>query len=292
MYERHFGLRERPFSLLSDPGFLYFGQQHSTAYGMLEYGLMQQAGFVVITGDIGTGKTTLVRYLTGHVPPDVEVGLIVNTHPEFGGLMQWVVDAFDIEADGTSAVAQYRAFVDFLYDNADQGRRALLIVDEGQNLDARGLEELRTLSNINSDVQLLQIMLVGQPHLRRMLRRPELEQFAQRVSVDYHLKPLNSEETRAYVLHRLAVAGAGERTIFADSALTFVHAYTRGVPRLINLLCDTALVFAYAERRTTVDDALIAEVVRERQAHGGSAFQEGVAPAVGTAGTGRVGASS
>lgn len=291
MYEHHFGLRERPFSLLSDPGFLYLGRQHSTAYGMLEYALMQQAGFVVITGDIGTGKTTLVRYLTGHVPPEVDVGLIVNTHPEFGGLMQWVVDAFDIDGAGDAPVNQYRSFVNFLHDNADQGRRALLIVDEGQNLDARGLEELRTLSNINGDVQLLQIMLVGQPSLRRMLQRPELEQFRQRVSVDYHLKPLSAEETRAYVLHRLAVAGAGERRIFEDSALVFVHAYTRGVPRLINLLCDTALVFAYAERKVTVDDALVVEVVRERQAHGGSPFDGGAATAA-NAPTGRIGATS
>jgi len=268
VYERHFGLRERPFSLLPDPGFLYFGEQHATAYGMLEYALLQQAGFVVITGDIGTGKTTLIRHLTAHVPPDVDVGLVVNTHPTFGGLLPWVVDAFDVEVEGTTPVAQYRAFMDFLHDGADRGRRALLIVDEGQNLDAPALEELRTLSNINGDSQMLQIMLVGQPSLRRTLCRPELEQFAQRVVVDYNLQPLNANDTRAYVLHRLAVAGAGEREIFEESALDFVHSYSRGVPRLINLLCDAALVYGYAAKARTIGLSLVQEATLDRERGG------------------------
>lgn len=268
MYERHFGLRERPFALLPDPDFLYFSPQHATAWGMIEYGVMQQAGFVVITGDIGTGKTTLVRYLTGRVPADVSVGLIVNTHPEFGGLLPWVVDAFSIECVDGSAVAQYRAFAGFLHENARRGRRALLIVDEGQNLDARGLEELRTLSNINDGTQLLQIMLVGQPNLRRMLRRPELEQFAQRVAVDYNLQPLGPEQTRAYVLHRIAIAGGTARTVFDDAALAFIHEYSRGVPRLINLLCDAALVYGYAARVRVVGAELVREVVHDRERGG------------------------
>lgn len=268
MYERHFGLRERPFSLLPDPDFLYFSPQHAAAWGMIEYGVMQQAGFVVITGDIGTGKTTLVRYLTGRVPGDVSVGLIVNTHPEFGGLLPWVVDAFAITDVGTNPVAQYRAFVGFLHENAQRGQRALLIVDEGQNLDARGLEELRTLSNINDGAQLLQIILVGQPNLRRMLRRPELEQFAQRVAVDYNLQPLDADQTRAYVQHRLSVAGGPARPLFDEAALAFVHEYSRGVPRLINLLCDAALVYGYGARVRVVDAALLREVVRDRERGG------------------------
>jgi type II secretory pathway predicted ATPase ExeA len=264
MYERFYGLRERPFSLLPNPEFVYFSRQHYIAYGLLEYGLMQQAGFVVITGDIGTGKTTLVRYLMGHLAPEVDVGLIVNTHPEFGGLLQWVADAFGIEDAGSSPVDQYRSFVRFLQANAKRGRRALLVVDEGQNLDARGLEELRTLSNINSTQQLLQIMVIGQPELRQILRRPELEQFAQRVTVDYHLQPLMREESRAYITHRLQVAGAGDRRIFDDLALDFVHAYSRGVPRLINMLCDAALVYGYATETKVIDVPLVEEVVRDR----------------------------
>jgi general secretion pathway protein A len=263
MYERYYGLRARPFSLLPNPDFLYFSRQHYIAYGLLEYGLMQQAGFVVITGDIGTGKTTLVRYLLGHLTPDVDVGFITNTHPEFGGLLQWVADAFGIEDAGTTPVAQYRAFIRFLQQKAKQGRRALLIVDEGQNLDTKGLEELRTLSNINGGQQLLQIMLIGQPELRHILRRPELEQFAQRVTVDYHLQPLTREETRAYIQHRLTVAGAN-RQVFEDNALDFVHAHSRGVPRLINMICDAALVYGYASQKPHVDAPLIEEVVRDR----------------------------
>jgi general secretion pathway protein A len=263
MYERYYGLRERPFSLLPNPDFLYFSRQHYIAYGLLEYGLMQQAGFVVITGDIGTGKTTLVRYLLGHLTPDVDVGFITNTHPEFGGLLQWVADAFGIEDAGTTPVAQYRSFIRFLQQKAKQGRRALLIVDEGQNLDTKGLEELRTLSNINGGQQLLQIMLIGQPELRHILRRPELEQFAQRVTVDYHLQPLTREETRSYIQHRLTVAGAN-RPVFEDNALDFVHAYSRGVPRLINMICDAALVYGYASQKPHIDAPLIEEVVRDR----------------------------
>jgi type II secretory pathway predicted ATPase ExeA len=264
MYERYYGLRERPFSLLPNPDFLYFSRQHYIAYGLLEYGLTQQAGFVVITGEIGTGKTTLLRRLMGHLTPDVDVGFIVNTHPEFGGLLQWVADAFGIEGVGNTPVEQYRAFVRFLQSNAKRGRRALLIVDEGQNLNAKGLEELRTLSNINGAQQLLQIMLIGQPELRHTLRRPELEQFAQRVTVDYHLQPLTREETRAYIKHRLSVAGAGERQIFPDATLDFVHAYSRGVPRLINMICDAALVYGYASQQPAIDPKLIEEVVRDR----------------------------
>jgi general secretion pathway protein A len=263
MFERYYGLRERPFSLLPNPDFLYFSRQHYIAYGLLEYGLMQQAGFVVITGDIGTGKTTLVRYLLGHLTPDVDVGFITNTHPEFGGLLQWVADAFGIEDAGTTPVAQYRAFIRFLQQKAKQGRRALLIVDEGQNLDTKGLEELRTLSNINGGQQLLQIMLIGQPELRHILRRPELEQFAQRVTVDYHLQPLTREETRSYIQHRLTVAGAN-RSVFEDNALDYIHAYSRGVPRLINMICDAALVYGYASQKPHIDAPLIEEVVRDR----------------------------
>jgi type II secretory pathway predicted ATPase ExeA len=268
MYERHFGLRERPFSLLPNPDFLYFSRQHYIAYGLLEYGLMQQAGFVVITGEIGTGKTTLLRYLTAHLAPDVDVGMIVNTHPEFGGLLQWVIDSFGIEDAGNTPVQQYRAFVKLLQQKAQRGRRALLIVDEGQNLDAKGLEELRTLSNINNTQQLLQIMLVGQPNLRQILKRPELEQFAQRVAVDYHLQPLTREETKAYIRHRLSVAGAGERKIFGDAALDFVHAYSRGVPRLINMICDAALVYGFAAQKQQIDAVLIEETVRDRMKGG------------------------
>jgi type II secretory pathway predicted ATPase ExeA len=264
MYERYYGLRERPFSLLPNPDFLYFSRQHYIAYGLLEYGLMQQAGFVVITGDIGTGKTTLVRYLMGHLTPDVDVGFITNTHPEFGGLLPWVADAFGIENAGNTPVEQYRAFTRFLQQNARRGRRALLIVDEGQNLDAKGLEELRTLSNINGGQQLLQIMLIGQPELREILRRPQLEQCAQRVTVDYHLQPLTLEESRTYITHRLQIAGGGERKIFDDAALDFVHAYSRGVPRLINVICDAAMVYGFASEKPKIDAQLIEEVVRDR----------------------------
>ena len=208
MYEASFGFREKPFSLLPDPAFLYLGRMHSAAYSMLEYGIMNHAGFTVVTGEIGCGKTTLIRHLLNHLEQDVTVGLISNTHKSFGELMQWVMLAFGLDHKGTNKVQMYGAFTDFVIDEYAKNRRTVLIIDEAQNLKAKTLEELRMLSNINADKhQVLQLILVGQPELRKILRKPELVQFAQRVSVDYHLGALTFEETLEYIKHRLRMAG-------------------------------------------------------------------------------------
>jgi type II secretory pathway predicted ATPase ExeA len=268
MYERFYGLRERAFTILPNPQFLYFSRHHRIAYGLLEYGLMQQAGFVVITGGIGTGKTTLVRYLMGHIGQNVAVGLVANTHPGFGGLLEWVVEAFGLDVQGTRQVDLYRAFSRFLRDEAGQGRRSLLLVDEAQNLRAEGLEELRTLSNLNGAAQLLQIVLVGQPGLRKTLAAPDMEQLAQRVVVDYQLQPLTREETTTYVVHRLRVAGGHDPHLFDAAALEQIFLYSQGVPRLINLLCESALVYGYATGTPRVGGELVKETVRDRIAGG------------------------
>lgn len=268
MYETHFGLKEKPFSLLPDPAFLYLSDKHRMALALLEYGLGNQAGFTAITGGIGTGKTTLIRHLLNHMGQDVTVGLITNTHRSFGELLQWILLAFNIDETGKTKVEMYRAFVDFMIAEYARNRRTVLIVDEAQNMDAETLEELRMLSNVNADKdQVLQVILVGQQQLRDTLRRPDLIQFAQRISVDYHLTPLTAEETTAYIRHRLEVAG-GHPEIFTDAACLAVHTYSQGVPRLVNLLCDIALVYGYAEQRKRIDADLIADVAREKQAGG------------------------
>ncbi|HZF25305.1 MAG TPA: AAA family ATPase [Steroidobacteraceae bacterium] len=268
MYETFYGLRAKPFSLTPDPHFLYLTRHHAMALTMLEYGLTQQAGFILITGEVGSGKTTLIRHLLGHLEQDFTVGLISNTHHNFGDLLQWVALAFGIDFKGKEHVELYQALVDFLIEQYGKGQRVVLIVDEAQNLNARTLEELRVLSNINADRHfVLQIVLVGQPELRDKFRRPELRQFAQRISVDYHLRALQREETHAYVQHRLNVAGAGEEILEPD-AIEFVHARTGGIPRLINSLCDTALVYGFAEQRRRIDAELMAQVVRDRGANG------------------------
>lgn len=268
MYERFYGFREKPFSLLPDSGFLYLSGKHRMALTLLEYGLMSQAGFSVISGDIGTGKTTLIRQLLNQIDPDIRVGLIANTHPTFGELLQWISLAFDLPHTGKTKVELYQAFVDFVIDEYARGRRTVLIVDEAQNMPAETLEELRMLSNVNADKhQVLQVILVGQRELRDTLRRPELVQFAQRIAVDYHLEPLSGEETAEYIRHRCEVAG-GRPDLFSDQAREAVFELTGGVPRLINLLCDTALVYGFAEQRERIDAALVREVGRDKQKGG------------------------
>jgi type II secretory pathway predicted ATPase ExeA len=264
MYERHFGLKLKPFALTPDPAFLYPSRQHSMALTMLEYGLESQAAFSLLTGDIGSGKTTLVRRLLRQLGDQVVVGLISNTHGGFQSIHGWALSALGIAPADDSDIAKYEALVDSFVREYAKGRRTLLIFDEAQNLSVDVLEELRLLSNINSEKDLvLQILLVGQPELRVKLSRPDLKQFAQRVSVDFHLRPLDRNETHAYISHRLAVAG-GTSTLFLPEAIEFIHSQTHGVPRLLNQLCDFALVYAFADGSTTIDADLVAQVLRDR----------------------------
>jgi general secretion pathway protein A len=264
MYERHFGFKSRPFALTPDPAFLYLSRQHAMAMTMLEYGLESQAAFSLLTGDIGSGKTTLVRRLLRGLGDQVTVGLISNTHERFQSIHGWAISALGIVPADDSEIAKYEALVDSFVREYGNGRRTLLILDEAQNLSVDVLEELRLLSNVNSETDLvLQILLVGQPELREKLSRPELRQFAQRISVDFHLRPLERQETQAYIRHRLSVAG-GNAGVFLPEAIEFIHERTGGVPRLLNQLCDFALVYAFAEGRTSIDVELIAQVVRER----------------------------
>lgn len=275
MYEAFYGFREKPFSIIPDPGFLYFSPKHRMAFDLLEYGLMNQAGFNVITGEIGTGKTTLIRHLLGQMGPDVTVGLISNTHQSFGELLQWILFAFNLEYRGKEKVEMFHTFLDFLVQQYGQNKRAVLIVDEAQNMAAETLEELRMLSNVNADKdQVLQVILVGQAGLRDTLRRPDLEQFAQRIAVDYHLEALNQDETRTYIRHRINVAGVDDPELFEDAACEAVYQHSQGVPRLINLLCDTALVYGFAEQKTRVDAQIINDVAADKKKGGIFPVQE------------------
>lgn len=264
MYERHFGFTVKPFALTPDPSFLYPSRQHAMALTMLEYGLESQAAFSLLTGDIGSGKTTLLRRLLRDLGDKAAVGLISNTHGRFSSIHGWALSALGIAPADDSDIAQYEALVDSCIREYARGRRTLLIFDEAQNLAVEALEELRLLSNVNSEKDLvLQILLVGQPELRATLSRPELRQFAQRVSVDFHLRPLDRVDTHAYIRHRLTVAG-GRDGIFLPDAIEFIHARTNGIPRLLNHLCDFALVYAYADGRTEIDADVVALVLRDR----------------------------
>ena len=269
MYESYFGFAQKPFSLLPDPRFLYESRTHRMALTMLQYGLHEQAGFVVLTGEVGTGKTTLLRQLLHLVREEVVVGLVTNTHRTFGELMKWVLLAYDLQFKEMDEVERHQVFVDFLLERYGEGRRVVLIVDEAQNLGEEALEQLRMLSNINSGSDhLLQLILVGQPELRTMLKRQELRQFVQRIAIDYHLQPLSREDTLGYIRHRLSMA-EGNPDIFDDEACVAVHHFAQGIPRLINSLCDTALVYAFADERMAIDMDTIIDVVDERTQSGG-----------------------
>jgi len=273
VYEAHFGLHEKPFSLLPDPRFLYAGRTHAMAMHMLEYGLAEQTGYVVLTGEVGTGKTTLLRHLLHSVDNHVLIGLVTNTHSSFGELMKWIMLAFDLDYTDKDAVTQHQLFTDFLIERYAHGQRVVLIVDEAQNLGREALEQLRMLSNINAESDhLLQLILVGQPELRHLLSNNSLRQFVQRISIDYHLKPLDREDTASYVRHRLETAG-GDPDIFDPVALATVHYFARGLPRLVNSLCDLSLVYAFAEDRTDVDFDTVFNVIETRVQDGLSTFR-------------------
>jgi len=265
MYEKFYGLREKPFALTPDPAFLYLGRHHERALLHLEYGLANEAAFVLITGEVGSGKTTLIRHLLQRVDAQSTVGLIANTARDTGRLLQWVCAAYGLDITGKDDVALYHAFIDFAIEEYAEGRRVVLIVDEAQNLGRARLEELRVLSNVNSDKHLvLQTVLVGQPELRDLMRTPQLRQFAQRIGADYHIGKLSAAETAEYVRHRLRVAGAPRTDIFRTAALRLVYESSRGIPRLVNQLCDTALVYGYAEQRERIDAELMQDVIRDR----------------------------
>jgi general secretion pathway protein A len=268
MYESYFGLKEKPFSIQPDPDFLFFSNIHRMAYTMLEYGVENRAGFTVITGEIGSGKTTLVRCLLDNLSESARVGLLNNMHRGTSSLLEWVLLAFGRPYDLGSQVALFDAFQQFLISEYTQGRRTILIIDEAHNLSAAMLEELRLLSNINADKhQLLQMILIGQPQLQQLLNLPELQQFAQRVAVDFRLRALPPQDVQGYIQHRLEVAGRTE-PIFLPEACSAIARASEGIPRKINILCDTAMVYAMSLDAGRIDLAIVNEVIRDRREYG------------------------
>lgn len=268
MYEQFYNFREKPFALTPDPAFLYLAERHRHALTMLEYVLADASGFALITGEVGCGKTTVVRHFLERAERPFNIGFITNTHPGFGPLLPWIMESLGVEPGQAGGSELYRKFVGHVRREFDAGRRAVLVIDEAQNLGVAGLEELRVLSNLNAGKQLLlQTILIGQPELRTTLRLQELRQFAQRIAIDHHIEPLVLEETIGYVRHRLTVAG-GWADLFTPDALELVHERTGGVPRLVNLVCDTALVYGFADQRGDITADLIEQVITDRAAGG------------------------
>ena len=265
MYTEHFELDNKPFNLVPDPAFLYLSPSHRKALTLLQYGLVSHSGFTVVTGEIGAGKTTLIRTLLKEIEEDCVIGLINNTHESFGDLMVWVLDALEIDSDSSDNAGRYRDYVDFVIEKHAEGKRVVLIVDEAQNLSLKALEELRLLSNVNIDSEIfLQLVLTGQPQLIEKLNEPELEQFAQRVGVEFHLNALDFTQTQKYIEHRLKVSGA-KRKIFTFKACAIIYCLTEGVPRRINNFCDLALVYAFSDDKKTVQVKTVLEMVAEKK---------------------------
>jgi len=277
MYERFYNLRERPFALSPDPEYLYPSRVHQEALDYLRYGLETQAGFIVITGEIGSGKTTLLQTLLRNLDTHTTVGRIVNTMLEPRELLETILIDFGLDPSAKSKALMLRDLSQFLVDQRVGGRMVLLVIDEAQNLSLAGLEELRMLSNLETEKsKLLQVVMVGQPNLRDKLGTPDLEQLRQRITVSYHLPPLDIDETANYINHRLRRAALGAPMEFPRDATDLIHARSRGVPRIINVICDAALVFGYAEERRTFDAPTIRDVLVELET-------TGVLPATGVA---------
>jgi general secretion pathway protein A len=259
MYESFFGLHEPPFSLTPDPRFLWLSATHQEGLATLVYGITRRKGFLLLTGEVGTGKTTLLRAALNQVPPDTDTALILNTTGLSPlDLLKLIAAEFGIQAAGESKSEYLIALNRMLLDRLRARKNTVLIIDEAQNLDAAALEEVRLLSNLETDTEkLMQIILTGQPELMSLLEQPSLRQLRQRIAVEHHMEPLNADQVGPYLAHRLAVAGGRFSEIFAPGVEPVFYAFSAGCPRLISLLADRALLAGYAQEMRPVTPELV-----------------------------------
>ncbi len=278
IYNEFFGFKEAPFSLTPDPEFLFLSSVHREALAYLRYGLREKKGFVLITGEVGSGKTTLLRSLLKDVDWHVRTALIINPRVDFQELMHAVFTDLEIEVEGplNTKTELLDTFYGYLLDQREIGCNVVLIFDEAQHLSLPVFEEIRMLSNFETPKEkLLQIIFVGQPELRQKLALPQLRQLRQRVTVRYHINPLNKQEVAEYIRHRLHVAGADDAEFFSPEAVEQIYEFSGGTPRLINVICDATLLAAFADGKRQIDVQLVQEAAREHQA-----YDEGIEPSV------------
>ena len=272
MYSKHFNLTENPFSIAPDPRYLYMSEKHREALAHLMYGLKTAGGFVLLTGEVGTGKTTVCRCLLEQLPEDLNVAFVLNPKLTAEELLATVCDELriDYRKDNYSIKELVDNINRYLLDSHAAGRKTVLIIDEAQNLSPEVLEQIRLLTNLETNQQkLLQIVMLGQPELRDQLARPELRQLAQRITARYHLGSLNKNEISPYINHRLAVAGHHKK-LFPDNVVSKIYSMTNGIPRLINVICDRALLGTYVEGREQVSRPTLIKAAQEVFGHTGS----------------------
>lgn len=267
MYTNFFGLREKPFSLTPDPKYLFLSSVHKRGLAYLEYGLKEKRDVIVVTGEVGSGKTTLIRVILNSLDPNIRVAWILNPLLSPNELLKMILHDLGIETSGLDKADMLHRFNDFLVEETLAGNRVLLIIDEAQNLSSEALEEIRLLSNLEtSKEKLLQILLVGQPELRETLKSYELRQLNQRIGLFFHLTSLSEEETGAYVHHRLQVAGLSDgQRVFSDGALKRIAIISGGIPRVINLVCDASLLAAFVDGVQGIEEKLVDESIAEIQ---------------------------
>ncbi|MEO1493040.1 MAG: AAA family ATPase [Pseudomonadota bacterium] len=267
MYTTFYGLQCKPFQVLPDPAFLYRSETHTMALTMLRYGVLSSSPLSVVTGDTGTGKTTLLRQLLRDLPDDHVAGLVSNFQPGRGDLLDWILLAFDQPHDG-SPIARFQRFQQFIGNCTATGQSIVLMIDEAQNLDAPHLEELRMLLNLNREQEPdLKLILVGQSEFREMLDGPALRHLSQRITSDYHIQALGAEDVQPYIRHRLSVAGVREE-IFPSAVCALIHRATGGIPRLINVLCELCLTSGCSAERTEIDEATLRDLTSGMERNG------------------------
>lgn len=264
MYNEYFGLSEAPFSIAPDPRYLFLSDKHREALAHLIYGVGDQGGFVLLTGEVGTGKTTICRCLLQQVPDNADIAFIINPKQSVNQLLQSIFKELQIALEkGATSKDLIDHLTQYLLAAHSRGRNTILIIDEAQNLTADVLEQLRLLTNLETnEKKLLQLVLLGQPELNTMLDKPELRQLAQRITARYHLSPLSRREVSEYIEHRLKVAGC-RSSLFTAAAIKRVYRLSKGVPRLINLICDRSLLGAYASNSIRVTPSIVAKAASE-----------------------------
>jgi general secretion pathway protein A len=264
MYRQFFGLKEKPFNITSDPNFLYLSRVHKEAFAHLVYGIKERKGFLEITGEIGAGKTTLCRALLNHLDVNTKSAFIFNSTLPEAQLFQTILEDFGVSVAKKTKSSMLRQFNNFLLEELAKNNNVVLIIDEAQNLKSHVLEELRILSNLETDKEkLFQMILVGQPELREKLNAPNLKQLRQRIGVRFHITSLPKDEIGEYIYHRLNVAGSSGDIKFSDEAFDMIYKYSGGIPRLINTVCDKALLSAYVSETKFIDAGNIERCIND-----------------------------